>query len=195
MAALSSVLALDKLGKYREPVIYFGGGLLGGLLVFVVWLALQPAADKAALATQAEAAAAAAKQPRAGDDGVLGGITGGPTPGQARSIEPTPEPSADADGSADPNAIAGDQASATAANGEVSAATSASDEQALADGLLSSAPAAPTLQTFYVEVARGPGVTEILEINAESAERALSIIRDYRGNPKVTRGPSTRPLD
>lgn len=193
MAAFSSGMALDRLGKYREPVVYFGGGLLGGLLVFLVWFAMQPAADKTAIATQAEVAAAAAKKPKADDDGVLGGITGGPSAGQARSIAPEPAQAEDAEPTAD--TATGDDSGAPAANGDVSPATSASDEQALADGLLSSAPPAPMLQTFYVEVARGPGVTEVLEINAESAERALTIIRDYRGNPKITRGPSTRPLD
>ena len=52
----------------------------------------------------------------------------------------------------------------------------------------------PRLQTWYVEVARGPGVSEILEIDAPGPEQALDVLRDFRGNPRVLRGPSPQPL-
>jgi hypothetical protein len=34
----------------------------------------------------------------------------------------------------------------------------------------------------------------MLQLNAESPEHALAILRDFRGNPRVLRGPSPEPL-
>jgi hypothetical protein len=58
------------------------------------------------------------------------------------------------------------------------------------------APAAPdaALHPFYIEVERGPGVNEIIRIDATSPEQALAILRDH-GDPQVVRGPSLQPLD
>jgi hypothetical protein len=56
-------------------------------------------------------------------------------------------------------------------------------------------PETATLQRFYLEVERGPGVNEIIRIDATSPEQALAILRDYRGDPPVVRGPSLQPLD
>ena len=71
-----------------------------------------------------------------------------------------------------------------------------SDEQAIAEAMLSpeGGEGRPVLQTWYVEVARGPGVSEILEIAAPSADQALVVLRDFRGNPRVLRGPSPQPF-
>jgi hypothetical protein len=60
-----------------------------------------------------------------------------------------------------------------------------------------SAPNAPgdaSLRTWFVEVEVAPGVVQMLQLNAESPEHALAILRDFRGNPRVLRGPSPEPL-
>jgi hypothetical protein len=56
-----------------------------------------------------------------------------------------------------------------------------------------SAPGAP-LQAYYVEVEVAPGDVQILQLNAESPEHARAILRDFRGDPRILRGPSTEPL-
>jgi hypothetical protein len=196
MASFISRFPMEKLRNYRGPGLYFGGGLLAGLLLFLIWLATLPPSDKAVSEAQALATTAAATKPQAGADGVLGDITGSPTPGQSSTVETTPDQQSPTDGQDAPDAAGSAEAAADPGVGG-DAAPAAGDEQAIADALLppEQQPAAPVLQTYYVEVARGPGVTEILQVNAESADNALAIIRDFRGNPKVTRGPSTRPLD
>ena len=57
-------------------------------------------------------------------------------------------------------------------------------------------PAAPpaTLMSWYVEVEVAPGQVQMLQLNAESPEHALAILREFRGNPRVLRGPSPEPL-
>ena len=183
---MSSLLAI--FGKYRDYVVLFGGGLLGGLLVFLVWFAFQPSLDKDVPAVEAAAGADAGK-PAKSKDGVLDDIAGGFQPGDSRAVvelETTPDEAAPAA-----------SGSAGAANGvDPDVVTPPSDEEAIAGGLLGpdDAAAAPRMQTWYVEVARGPGVTEVLEIEAPTPEQALGVIRDFRGNPRVLRGPSTQPL-
>jgi len=177
--------SFELLGKYREPVLLFGGGLLAGLLLFLLWLSLQPSRKTVAPADAAAAAAQVhgpAKQP----DGVLGDIAGGFQAGGRAVVEDMPvqddaeaaAPVAEGDG--DPDTV---DAPIT-------------DEQAIAGALLSpeGGEARPALQTWYVEVARGPGVSEILEIAAPSPEQALVVLRDFRGNPRVLRGPSPQPF-
>jgi len=58
------------------------------------------------------------------------------------------------------------------------------------------APSAPggNLRSWYVEVEVAPGQVQMLQLNAESPEHALAILRDFRGNPRVLRGPSPEPL-
>ena len=53
--------------------------------------------------------------------------------------------------------------------------------------------AAP-LRSWFVEVEVAPGQVQMLQLNAESPEHALAILRDFRGNPRVLRGPSAEPL-
>jgi hypothetical protein len=183
---MSSLLAL--FGKYRDYLVLFGGGLLGGLLVFLVWFAFQPSLNKDAAAVEPVAGAEAGK-PTTSKDGVLDDIAGDFQPGDSRAVvdlETVPDEEI-------PNAN-GSVAGANDVDPDV--ATPPSDEQAIAGGLLGpeDGPAAPKMQTWYVEVARGPGVTEVLEIEAPTPEQALGVIRDFRGNPRVLRGPSTQPL-
>ena len=183
---MSSLLAL--FGKYRDYIVLFGGGLLGGLLVFLIWFAFQPSLNKDAAALEPVAGAEAGK-PTKSRDGVLEDIAGDFQPGDPRSVvdlDTVPEEEAPAA-----------NASSSPANGvDPDVATPPSDEEAIAGGLLGpeDAATAPKMQTWYVEVARGPGVTEVLEIEAPTPDQALGVIRDFRGNPRVLRGPSTQPL-
>jgi hypothetical protein len=178
------MVSLDSLGKYREHGLLFGGGLLAGLLLFLIWLSLQPArkveapADAAATTNQARGPA---RQP----DGVLGEIAGEFQPGGRAVVEDLPPPD-----EAEPAPMEGEGAGSDAAEAPIS------DEDAIAGALLSpeGGEGTPPLQTWYVEVARGPGVSEILEISAPSPEQALVVLRDFRGNPRVLRGPSLQPF-
>jgi hypothetical protein len=183
---ISSLLEL--LGKYRDYLVLFGSGLLGGLLVFLVWFAFQPSLNKDAAAV-GPAAGAEAGKPTTSKDGVLDDIAGDFQPGDSRAVvelETVPDEEAPA--------ASGSVADADGVDPDV--ATPPSDEQAIAGGLLGpeDGAAAPKMQTWYVEVARGPGVTEVLEIEAPTPEQALGVIHDFRGNPRVLRGPSTQPL-
>ena len=58
------------------------------------------------------------------------------------------------------------------------------------------APNAPGeyLRAWFVEVELAPGEVQMLQLNAESPEHALAILREFRGNPRVLRGPSPEPL-
>lgn len=182
---MSSLLAL--FGKYRDYLILFGGGLLGGVLVFLVWFAFQPSLDKSAPAVEPVAGAEAGK-PTSSKDGVLDDIAGDFQPGDSRAVvelQTVPDEEAPAaNGSAAANGVDPD------------VVTPPTDEEAIAGGLLGpeDGAAAPKMQTWYVEVARGPGVTEVLEIEAPTPDQALGVIRDFRGNPRVLRGPSAQPL-
>ncbi|OGT59698.1 MAG: hypothetical protein A3E01_04345 [Gammaproteobacteria bacterium RIFCSPHIGHO2_12_FULL_63_22] len=177
---------LQTLQKHREAWILFGSGLLAGLLFFLVWWAMQPSAQTPGQATT-PATTAAGNKPGQGADGVLGDITGDLQPGPARDVvgpdvsleeidsisnSPAPEGGVLPDGDAPPM----------------------TDEEAIAGGLLGSDAPPPPLQTYYVEVMRGPDASELLELEASSPEHALRILRDFRGNPRVVRGPSAQPL-
>lgn len=186
---------LDGLGEYREPVLFLGAGFLGGLLLFLSWWGMLPARNHS---TPRPATAVATSQaPLSPTEGVLSGITGASDAQQATVVEPRDanqvdaDPSAQASGSpgADPEVVGATDLSAV--NGE---------DQAAATGALDAAvpardPGGAEMRTYYVEVMREPGVSELLEVNAESVEHALAILRDFRGNPKIIRGPSTQPLD
>lgn len=179
------MIPLDFLGKHREHVLMFGGGLVAGLLMFLLWLAMQPS-RKVETATDAAATTAETRGPARQPDGVLGDIAGGFQPGGRAVVEDSPVPDES------------DLPPPDEADGNLPDAVDAppSDEQAIAGALLSpeGGEGAPPLQTWYVEVARGPGVSEILEIAAPSPEQALVVLRDFRGNPRVLRGPSPQPF-
>jgi len=56
------------------------------------------------------------------------------------------------------------------------------------------AEAGPALRPWFVEIEAAPGQVQMLQLNAESPEHALAILRDFRGDPRVLRGPSPEPL-
>ena len=183
----------DALGEYREPVLFLGAGFLAGLLLFLSWWGMLPARNHTA--TRPATTVATAQAPSSTTDGVLNGITGATDTQQAAVVEP---------GNPMPGDLAAQSPGSASGDPEVSGTTDPSavngDDQAAADGALdSSVPArdqdGAEMRTYYVEVMREPGVSELLEVNAESVERALAILRDFRGNPRIIRGPSTQPLD
>lgn len=184
-AVMSSLLAL--FGKYRDYAVLFGGGLLGGLLVFLVWFAFQPSLEKDAPVVEPAAGVEVGK-PTHSKDGVLDDIAGDFQPGDSRAV-------VDLQSATDESAPAASGSVDDADGVDPDVVAPPTDEQAIAGGLLGPEdPAAPRLQTWYVEVARGPGVTEVLEIEAPTPDQALGVIRDFRGNPRVLRGPSNQPL-
>ena len=147
-------------------------------------LRLQPPRKVEAPAEAGTPTAGARGGPSRPADGVLGDFTAGAGPAADSAVIdlPTPDNAAGAQDVADAAAPA--------------AAPIRSDEQAIAEAMLSpeGGEGRPVLQTWYVEVARGPGVSEILEIAAPSADQALVVLRDFRGNPRVLRGPSPQPF-
>jgi len=179
------MMSLDSLGKYREHGLLFGGGVVAGLLLFLVWLSLQPSREVAAPA-DAAATTAETRAPKRQPDGVLGDIAGEFQPGGRAVVDDLPVPE-------DPEAASPGEDDA---GGPDALDAPPTDEQAIAGALLSpeGGEGTPPLQTWYVEVARGPGVSEILEIAAPSPEQALVVLRDFRGNPRVLRGPSPQPF-
>lgn len=187
---------LEFLGKYREPGLLLVAGFLAGLLLFLLWLALQPATDKALTGAQSAAAGAAAKKPPGDADGVLSDITGGPDLGkrgrQVQSVDDGQLAGLPA-GEADVDPALADDGGNPDQPGD--------DGRELAGGLLDQPAARPedgqgmAMQTWYVEVMHEPGMSEYIQVNAESADHARAIIRDYRGDPQIVRGPSLRPLD
>lgn len=188
-----------ELRKYRGPGLFFGGGILAGLLLFVVWLAMHPSADKKVLAGEQSTEAGAALDTLSAQAGVLDDITGGPGAGtRAITFEQGDEAGAPADEAA---AVELAEQETDEYGNVLLAPEPISDEQAIANGLLDEPVPnqlelpSPVLQTFYVEVMPDPGVIEMLEVSAESADHARELIRELRGNPRILRGPSTNPLD
>lgn len=201
---LPRLARLEFLGKYQAPGRLLAAGFAAGLLLFLGWWSFQPSLSARA-GTSASAPGGQSAERAIGDGGgVLDGITGAPAPGpggisnaaaEASSTGADPAiidgapPALDADGNpivADDTVPGGDGANIDAnAAGDVAQAGD------------SSAPTADpvTLVPFYVEVERSPGVSEVLRIDAVSPEQALGILRDYRGNPHLLRGPSAQPLD
>ena len=211
----SSMLSMHKLRRFDGPQYFLGGGFAAGLLVFLVWLASLPGHDRHAAqsAGNGDAEAGAIAAPGAG---VLSGITGEDTHAGASvsstddagmlgegensgesGLSADDEAAAQLEGDADGMAVAED-GSAPAQPEEGAALTdSLLDTPAAApvtaNGDAASAPGAPLLP-YYVEVEVAPGQVQVLQLNAESPEHARAILRDFRGNPRVLRGPSTEPL-
>ena len=178
------MVSFDSLGKYREHGMLFGGGFLAGLLLFLVWLSLQPS-RKVEAPVDAAAKSAETRTPARQPDGVLGDIAGDFQPGGRTVVQDLPreeESAPPVEGEAD--------------GADADVAPPVSDEEAIAGAMLSpeGGEGTPPLRTWYVEVARGPGVSEVLEISAPSPEQALVVLRDFRGNPRVLRGPTPQPF-
>lgn len=176
---------LQSLQKHREAWVLFGSGVLAGLLFFLAWWAMQPSAQLPGQAP-APATLAAGNKPGQTADGVLGDITGELQPGPARDVAGPELSLEETNRISVPPVQKGDGVR----SGQAPTMT---DEAAITGGLLGS-DAPPPLHTYYVEVTRGPDASEILELDAKSPEHALRILRDFRGNPRVVRGPSTQPL-
>ncbi len=193
---------LQFLGKYQEPGRFMAAGMAAGLLLFLAWWVFQPSLGAHA-GVDATAGNGQTAEPTIGDgSGVLDGITGAPEPGRGvAEIAPGDEAglgvdngSASASVDPDPSADANDGSLAGADTqdpGSMDANASPPDAQG---GVLPPT-GRVTLVPFYVEVDRGQGVSEVLRIDAVSPEQALAILRDYRGDPRVLRGPSTQPFN
>jgi len=211
-----SSISFDRLRRYDGPGFFLGGGFVAGLLLFLVWLSMRPDHDRHSLHAHENGAGGDSALVAPGQ-GVLSGITGqgdSARPGAGISAGDAGAPDQDADAvqeqtpdetsDADQN-----DADSMAVGEDVGAAAQAEEGAALTDGLLgppatapaaapataagASAPGAPLL-TYYVEVEVAPGQVQILQLNAESPEHARAILRDFRGDPRVLRGPSTEPL-
>jgi hypothetical protein len=214
---------IEKLRRYDGPGWFLGGGFLVGLVFFMVWLHARPDEGRHALRARGNGVVGM-NAPDADAGGVLGDITGGELRPGAASVSTrdddffSSESDADAEAQADiseDGTLATDQRfdqsvvqdpDAMAVGEDVGVPPSA--EGALTDSLLGPppgaeaapagevAPPAPSanLRSWYVEVEVAPGVVQMLQLNAESPEHALAILRDFRGNPRVVRGPSPEPL-
>lgn len=208
----SNFFNMRNLRRYDGPGFFLGGGFVAGLLLFLAWAASLPEDDRGALRARGNGAVGAG-MPAAPDRGVLGDITG--EAAQARSAASAADPdfhsqddaAAEAgELAADPRFEGGESALADAmAIGEDVGEPPIDEGAALTDSLLGPAapgeamedgpyPAGPALLPWYVEIEVAPGQVQVLQLNAESPEHALAILRDFRGDPRVLRGPTTEPL-
>ena len=205
--------------RLDSPKVLLGVGFLAGLLMFCVWLWTQPDDDRHAVRARGNGEIVSGTG-EAGAGGVLSGITGGSGRGVGSIASDEQDSSffeqegegeeAPLDGEAsveDAYAAGEDDAFDRMAVGEnVGAPPPMEEGAALTDSLLEQAPGpapiagpdagppgAPLLP-YYVEVEVAPGQVQQLQLNAESPEHALAILRDFRGDPRVLRGPSTTPL-
>ena len=178
----------------RQPAVFFGAGVSAGLLLFLIWWSLQPSAGTTAPVGPASAPVASARALKPGEQGVLGAIAGEPALPQASSenIAPDGEPAQAGDTEGMDNSF-GNELRNDAFDEESPRGSEQDDYANVQPG--NPAMDGPPLQTFHVEIVLGPGVYEILRIQAQSPDDVRRILRDFRGNPRVTRGPSSQPLD
>lgn len=133
MHPLKAAFNSERLNRFREPGILFGGGLLAGLLLFFGWLAFSSSSDVDPQSTEPQDPTGAMQKLHAGGAGVLGGISGGASSGQARSVSAAPDETTAADGT---TAAAGENPG-TAGDGSTAApASAASEGEAITSGLL-----------------------------------------------------------
>jgi hypothetical protein len=220
----TSLFNIEKLRRYDGPGWFLGAGVLVGLLFFMVWLHSRPDEGRHALRARGNGVVGmnAPDEGAGGVLGDITG--GELRPGAAKLSSSgedffhgeTDSESETQDGLTDDGTLAPDQqfdqsvvqdADAMAVGEDVGAPPDA--QGALTDSLLGpppdaapaaqpgeDAPSAPGsyLRSWYVEVEVAPGQVQMLQLNAESPEHALAILRDFRGNPRVVRGPSPEPL-
>jgi hypothetical protein len=189
---------LEVLGKYQAEGRLVAAGFLAGLVLFLAWWAFQPSLGTRAGATAVAAGATSTTPAIGGGNGVLDGITGAPEPGRGELQDAVPDERAAADAETPDNGdmLAPDDAIPGAAPDADAVAPPAPGDDGAADAMpMPNAPDAASVHPYYVEVERGPGVSEVLRIDATSPEQVLVILRDYRGDPQVLRGPSPQPLD
>jgi hypothetical protein len=221
-APATTLFNIEALRRHDGPAVFLGGGFLAGLLCFAVWVHGRPDGGRHAL--QARGNGVVGMESPDANKGVLGDITGTMHPGANSQVASgdlfgSDEAAVPDDGATAPGTLATDQnfdqdyvQNADAMAVAPDAGAPPAEEGALTDSLLgpppdaaqaapapdaASAPNAPgdqNLRAWYVEVEVAPGVVQQLQLNAESPEHALSILRDFRGNPRVLRGPSPEPL-
>jgi hypothetical protein len=191
---------LEFLGKHQARGRLVAVGFLAGFALFLLWWAFQPPVGVRPGIDAATAGTASTQPAIGGTRGVLDGITGAPGPMRGELREEAPEDEG-ASTSFEDVAVPDDEAG-----------IAPPDDAALADAMpeegvpppaetgdvampMPAAPDAPALRPWYVEVEAADGVAEQLRVDATSAEQALAILRDYRGDPRVLRGPSPQPLE
>jgi len=219
----TSLFNIERLRRYDGPGWFLGAGFLIGLLFFASWLHARPDEGRHALRARGNGVVGM-NAPDADAGGVLGDITGGELRAGAAHTTLREGDFFYSEPDADNGEEAGDQeptlapdqnfdqsvvqdADAMAVGEDVGEPPSA--EGALTDSLLGPPPGAapkpqagemaPTapgdnLRPRNVEVEVAPGQVQMLQLNAESPEHALAILRDFRGDPRVLRGPSAEPL-
>jgi hypothetical protein len=217
MSVPATTITFYPLRRYDSPQTFLGVGFVVGLLLFCAWLWSLPDQDRRAPRPRGNGeVASGVAEPGAG--GVLGGITGAVgrgadfiTSGDADSAffqeeGGVDESGLDAQASVEDAYAAGESdfdGDSMAVGEDVGAPPPMEEGAALTDRLLDAPPApfdpdagppgAPLLP-YFVEVEIAPGQVQQLQLNAESPEHALEILRDFRGDPRVLRGPSTEPL-
>jgi hypothetical protein len=221
MSVPVTTITFYPLRRFDSPQYLLGAGFLAGLLVFCVWLWQRPDGDRQSVRARGNSDIASAMQPSEAG-GVLSGITGASgrgasfitsneEQGSAFFEEEAPgESDYDAEASVEEAYAAGD-ADADAdsmAIGDPVGAPPMEEGAALTDSLLGAPPEAAgagedapnataqgaPLQAYFVEIEVAPGQVEQLQLNAESPEHARAILREFRGDPRILRGPSTEPL-
>jgi hypothetical protein len=217
MSVPTTTISFYPLRRYDSPQTFLGVGFVAGLVLFCAWLWSLPDQDRRAPRPRGNGeVASGVAEPGAG--GVLGGITGAVgrgadfiTSGDADSAffqeeGGVDESGLDAQASVEDAYAAGESdfdGDSMAVGEDVGAPPPMEEGAALTDRLLDAPPApfdpdagppgAPLLP-YFVEVEIAPGQVQQLQLNAESPEHALEILRDFRGDPRVLRGPSTEPL-
>jgi hypothetical protein len=215
---------VERLRRYDGPEFFLGGGFLAGLLIFLVWVSAQPDDDKHRLRARGNGIVGAQAIAQPGGSvlgGITGGTPGAGAADDAHddSYFFSNADEQDQSGEGEEGALAPDaafdqsvvQESDAMAVGEDVDPQPYPEQGALTDSLLDAPPAAPgaeatqapappapetggALRPWFVEVEVAPGQVQMLQLNAESPEHALAILRDFRGNPRVLRGPSPEPL-
>lgn len=208
----SNFFNMRSLRRYDGPGFFLGGGFVVGMLVFLVWMASLPDDERGALRARGNGVVGASA-PAAPGGGVLGDITGEGAAARSGAAKSDPDFYAQDDASPEAGELAQDPRFEDGyapdpdamAIGEDVGEPPMDEGAALTDSLLGPAmppgtmdagpyPAGPALLPWYVEVEVAPGQVQVLQLNAESPEHALAILRDFRGDPRVLRGPTTEPL-
>lgn len=200
--------------RYDGPEFFLLGGFVAGLIVFLIWVAMLPdrGTGSQRVRGSAESEASALVAP---GRGVLSGITGeSGSPGEASigsgvseffNEETTPDETGLAVQEEFEPGYIGEDTDSMAVGEDVGAPVQIEEGTALADSLLDSPMAAPApapdtasgapLLPYYVEIEVAPGQVQVLQLNAESPDHALAILRDFRGDPRVLRGPALEPIE
>lgn len=196
---VNTTLKIQAMIRDREPGAFFGGGVLAGILVFLVWFAFLPSHRKPASDVSTGGNLAQAQHPLGANGEILSSITGGPELGQPGGAPFQGESAQASDGELlQDGAIPGQFGEQFPVEASVEGGLAPNEVPLEAYAEVDGVPAVDAvarLQTWYVEVLRDGNQAEVLQVNAESPEHALEIIRDYRGNPRVLRGPSVQPLE